>query len=334
MRIALNRVGRFWPLAILIAFLCTPLAQAEQPASQASDKPENTVYRLYHDYAWQAIGGAEAFGSEAVNLRRQSQAELEKYFESRLVELIRKARECEEKTTRACTPDFDYIFGSHGRSATDLEISRASEKGVVQATFKDAVTYQVYTLNYEMVKTAAGWRIGDIHYSNRKISLRDALLKAAPGKPLAHAEPSGQTADTPEGTVRRLYRDYAWEGVGVDISDGGQATLQGQTLPELKKYFDDGLARLLRADRDCIERTHEICNLDHIIIFASQDPAAMDLSISPPNEKNQVLVTFKYPSNNELLRLRYDMVKTADGWRIHDIYDLNMKYYLRAGLKP
>ncbi len=158
------------------------------------------------------------------------------------------------------------------------------------------------------------------------------MLKAAPGKPLPQSAPGSQTADTPESTVRRLYRDYAWEGVGIEVSDGSMTTLQDQTLPELKKYFDDGLARRLRADRECTERIHTVCNLDHIIIFASQDPAAYGLTISEANKKNQVLVTFKYPSNNELLRLRYDMVKTEDGWRIYDIYDLNMKYYLRAGL--
>jgi hypothetical protein len=172
MQIALKRARLFPALSILIAALCAPQAQAAEPAAQVANTPEYTVRSVYHDYAWQAIGGSEAFGSETVNLRRQSLPELEKYFEPGLAELIRKASECEENTKRACTPEFDYIFGSHGHSATDLEVLRASKKSAVQVKFRDAVTYRDYRLAYEMVKTSAGWRIGDIRYLNRKTSLR------------------------------------------------------------------------------------------------------------------------------------------------------------------
>jgi len=65
MRIVLTAARLFPALTLLIAALCAASAQAGQPAGQASDKPENTVKRLYRDYAWQAIGSG-AFDHDVI----------------------------------------------------------------------------------------------------------------------------------------------------------------------------------------------------------------------------------------------------------------------------
>jgi hypothetical protein len=332
MRGVCNRGGLL--LALLLAGVCAPIARAEPPG-QVADAAENTVKRLYAGYAWQAIGSSDAFGGEAVDLRRQGLAELQKYFEPSLAALIRKAGECEAQTKRVCTPPFDYIFDAHGQMVEDLEPSPMGAHDVVHVKFKNPLSHEVFRLDYDMVHTADGWRIGNVRYLNHGANLRGALTNALNqpnGARLARVAPQGQARDTPEATVSRLYRDYAWEAITDWDSREGFTGLQAQPVAELEKYFDEGLAGLLRADHDCIERTHDICSLDHVIIFASQDPSAHDLTISKANEKHQVLVTFKYVASPDLLRLRYDMVKTGNGWRIHDIYDPNMKYFLRPGL--
>lgn len=71
-------------------------------------------------------------------------------------------------------------------------------------------------------------------------------------------------------------------------------------------------------DRQCATTSGEPCNLDFDPIFASQDPAAIDLSIrSVPND--MVAVEFTYPSSGEKVKLEYRLAKSQAGWRIGDI---------------
>jgi hypothetical protein len=50
-------------------------------------------------------------------------------------------------------------------------------------------------------------------------------------------------------------------------------------LPKLKRIFADDLARALRADALCAERTGGICQLGETILWGSQDPVALDLTV-------------------------------------------------------
>jgi len=117
--------------------------------------------------------------------------------------------------------------------------------------------------------------------------------------------------------VRNLYKVVAWQALSNSDNVFGKPLLQ-QEGSVLRRYFDLELASLLVKDRYCIAQTGEICNLDFDPIFASQDPAAADLSIrSAPND--MVAVEFTYPSSGEKVRLEYRMAKTQAGWRISDI---------------
>lgn len=155
------------------------------------------------------------------------------------------------------------------------------------------------------------------------------LLIAAGCALPVQAAPDGQIPDTPQGTVIRLYYDYAWQAIGLFNDMTG---MEQQSLPELEKYFDKGLARLIRQDYERTRKTGEIGKLNFIIIFASQDAAATELEISPPDKKNVVKIRFTYPSNGQVIKLDYKMVKTAAGWRIQDIYDEGNHYWLRSYL--
>ena len=117
--------------------------------------------------------------------------------------------------------------------------------------------------------------------------------------------------------VRDLYKAFAWQVLSNSDNVFGKPLLQ-EEVSVLRRYFDQELTSLLVKDRKCIAQTGEICNLDFDPIFASQDPAAADLTIRPaPN--NMVEVEFIYPSNGEKVRLEYRMVKNQAGWRISDI---------------
>ena len=87
----------------------------------------------------------------------------------------------------------------------------------------------------------------------------------------------------------------------------------------LAQYFDDSLTELILRDRACAERTHEICRLDFDPIWDSQDPGATELKVLATGDSSVVAVTFRFPSTGETIALSYRMVRTRNGWRVHDI---------------
>jgi len=119
-----------------------------------------------------------------------------------------------------------------------------------------------------------------------------------------------------EAVVARLYKDFGWE------AKAGQSARPGlidQPRPVLSRYFDDSLTTLILKDRECAERTHEICRLDFSPIWDSQDPAAERLNVFGTKEPAVVKVTFRDPGSGLVTEMSYRMTKTPEGWRIHDI---------------
>jgi hypothetical protein len=92
-----------------------------------------------------------------------------------------------------------------------------------------------------------------------------------------------------------------------------------QPRPVLARYFDDRLVQLWLADRACAARTHEICNLDFMPMWASQDPAGTSVKILPTADSTRVDVELRSSSSQESRTLRYTLTRTPAGWRIHDI---------------
>lgn len=117
--------------------------------------------------------------------------------------------------------------------------------------------------------------------------------------------------------VSSLYKDFAWQ-VFSTTNDMFGKPLAHQDEKVLQRFFDQELTSLVVGDYRCTVKTREICNLDFDPIFASQDPAASDLTIRP-GTGNVVVVEFTYPSNREKIRLEYQMVKSGKHWRIGDI---------------
>jgi hypothetical protein len=148
-----------------------------------------------------------------------------------------------------------------------------------------------------------------------KASSFAAILFLAQASSLAAQRATSSSAAV---TVVQLYRDFAWEAVVEEPEWPGHALLD-QPRAILLRYFDEQLTDLLLADRACENRTHGICRLDFLPIWASQDPAATELKVVPTQDSSVVVVKFRYPSNGDSVELRYQLLHTASGWRIHDI---------------
>jgi hypothetical protein len=123
----------------------------------------------------------------------------------------------------------------------------------------------------------------------------------------------------PEDVVAWLYRDFAWEAVMFYGPFEEQDSLLEQPSEILERYFSEELTLLILKDRKCVEESGLICRLDFDPIWASQDPGADDLKISPGDDFGAVSVQFIYPSNREKIRLVFKTEKTEKGWRISDI---------------
>jgi hypothetical protein len=117
--------------------------------------------------------------------------------------------------------------------------------------------------------------------------------------------------------IRRLYADYACEAV-LDFCDPAHELLD-QPRRVLERYFDSTLARLWVADRACETRTHEICKIDFLPMWASQDPTGTMVGVVAGKDSTEVRVELRNFGAPEPRVLLYSLTRTPSGWRIHDI---------------
>ena len=129
------------------------------------------------------------------------------------------------------------------------------------------------------------------------------------------AQPS--FASDPIDTVYRLYMAFSWEAV-IDEPDSAKQ-FSDQSGVVLRQFLTPELAKLLQQDRKCAARTHEICRMNFMPLWASQDPGATELKIVNGSHVGEVVVSFIYPSTQEKVSLRYVMVNHGKGWRVSDI---------------
>lgn len=139
----------------------------------------------------------------------------------------------------------------------------------------------------------------------RVIVLSTALLSG-----IACAEgPRGPIAP-----VAAMYRHFAWEALSSDTEAFGNG-LAAQSARALSQYFEPRLAKMIADDAACQSRTQAFCKLDFDILFDSQDPQVVDLSIAA-GPSNTVDVRFKDPVTADETRITYTVSRQASGWRI------------------
>ena len=118
---------------------------------------------------------------------------------------------------------------------------------------------------------------------------------------------------SPASVVEALYRDFP-----VDARD----TIMQQPRAVLDRYFAPELAAAIEAERQCAEQTREVCNLDFVPQWDSNDPGAENLQVAPAVD-DIVVVRFNYPGRSIPVALSYVLVQTERGWRISDIRGAN-----------
>jgi hypothetical protein len=160
---------------ILFVFFTVSLLINSAGATPPPDpnSPESIVFKLYRDYAWEAIMA----GSFSDALFEQPKNVLEQYFDEKLTTLILKNRACEEKNGM-CNLDFDPIWDSQDPSAGDLEVQKTDKQNIISVKFRYPSSDVKIELKYQVTKTAEDWRISDI--SGRDWSLVSILSRPEP----------------------------------------------------------------------------------------------------------------------------------------------------------
>ena len=124
------------------------------------------------------------------------------------------------------------------------------------------------------------------------------------------------------GVIYQLYKEFGWVALfapdpKADHYLGAEITEQPE--PVLRHYFDKELSRLIVKEAACLRQHQgELCNLEFVPLYGSQDPAAEELRILP-HAPDQVWVEYTYPATREKITLKYRLRHTAQGWRITDI---------------
>ncbi|MEO8803741.1 MAG: hypothetical protein ABI304_12905 [Rudaea sp.] len=123
--------------------------------------------------------------------------------------------------------------------------------------------------------------------------------------------------------VHALYDEFAGEAVLEDPET--QKPLLDQSRVVLLRYFTPELSALILRDRECAARTREVCNLDFLPIWDSQDPMGATVKMAGEPAVGKVRATIRY-ANGEKRILIFRLAQTSVGWRIADV--------IYAGDKP
>jgi hypothetical protein len=124
--------------------------------------PVGIVHKLYRDFAWEAV----ISNPEDKGLSEQPKTMLERYFTSRLTDLILEDRACMARTKGICNLDFLPLWDSQDPAgASDMEIT-SGRGNTVNVEFKYQSDGSKIKIVYQTTKVSGAWRISDIRYKN------------------------------------------------------------------------------------------------------------------------------------------------------------------------
>lgn len=133
---------------------------------------------------------------------------------------------------------------------------------------------------------------------------------------------STEPHNTPVDLVCKLYKDYAWVGLGIDSKNSPKIFGKGllaESKEVLSGYFDARLTTLIQAEHHrTTTNPGELGLLEFDMIFASQDPCASDFRIAMKSS-NVVLVSFAHPSNQSKFEIEYHISGSGNDCRISDL---------------
>lgn len=147
-------------VVLCLSFILLSHPMAVRAAEPKGSEQEGFIYQFYRDQAWEAVIMAPP---EWVGIFNQSQPELEKYFDDKLVALILKDKAESQKEGDVGRLDFSPIWDSQDPTGVgDLEVLKTDKADVVTVTFRYPGAEQKNSLSYYLTKTARGLRIQNI----------------------------------------------------------------------------------------------------------------------------------------------------------------------------
>ena len=179
MNINLHKQMTYGSYALIFSILL-PMIKMPSMASNTEDNSkqdqESIVYRVYKDFAWEAVfaqNGQEnpVLGDPLVD---QPVSILRKYFDPDLAKLLVKDAQC-ASSGQVCKLDFDPIFASQDNMVFDLRIHLIRSR-VVETEYSLRPGGKIVRMLFKLKFTETGWIINDIIYpefANR--SLRNIL---------------------------------------------------------------------------------------------------------------------------------------------------------------
>jgi len=157
-----RRIGmKHWLFGSLLIFGLAVESCFAQSEAKALPGPTAIVYKLYHDFAWEAVISEP--GDKG--LLDQPRATLMRYFDSRLTALILNDREYAARTKGIGRLDFCPLWDSQDPGASDLQIG-AGKRNTVNVKFRYPGDGSNIKIIYQTTKVSGHWRISDIRYQN------------------------------------------------------------------------------------------------------------------------------------------------------------------------
>jgi hypothetical protein len=153
---------------------------------------------------------------------------------------------------------------------------------------------------------------------NRLLTATLTIILLASHSSLAAAADRPSQFKQSEDVVAWLYRDFGWEAIIPYYFE--KDSLIDQPLPIYKRYFTSHLAALIVKDREYETRTRGIGNVGFMLIFGSQDPEGIsNVRINRNLGTNVVSVLYDQNGEKDVMKLEFETIGTASGWRISNI---------------
>ncbi len=125
------------------------------------------------------------------------------------------------------------------------------------------------------------------------------------------AQKSAKKDDSPRGFLEGIFKRYTGpESKGIQIG----------TRPQLDRYFTASVAAQIDRDFAVAKRKNEVPELNGDPFVGAQDWEIKNVRVSISNETSAAAngtVTFNNAGREQTVR--YDLIRTAYGWRIDDI---------------
>jgi hypothetical protein len=138
----------------------------------AQATPVEAVTRLYRDFAWEAVFAAPPAGT--TGFAQSPRATLIRYVDTTLARLLVADQACLARGQGVCNLDFSPLWGSQDPFVSELEIAATGEPTIVRVRYTIPGGDQQVTIDLQLARTTAGWRIRDIFYEGGN-SLRELL---------------------------------------------------------------------------------------------------------------------------------------------------------------